>query len=79
MADRKKADKPFEPAYKGFDEEATRNAQATGKHARDNPAAKGEWANAEYVEEGPKEAARRLEKSEEEVGEDIQRAVNERD
>lgn len=57
MADEK--DAPYDPDYKGFDVERTRNAQATGERARETADARGEDANAAYVDEGPAEAARR--------------------
>lgn len=54
-----KKDKPYEPKYKGFDEEATIRAQATADRAQETAAAVGEDANREYVDDGPKEYERR--------------------
>ena len=54
-----KKEQPYQPDYEGFDVAATRRAQKTAQHARDHPAAKGEDANREYVEEGPEEYRRR--------------------
>lgn len=58
MADKKKR-APYSPEHKGFDETLTRNAQATAKRAQESAGAKGEDANAEYVDEGPAEYERR--------------------
>ena len=52
-------DKPYVPKYKGFDEEATKRAHATYDRAKETEGAKGEDANKEYVDEGPKEYERR--------------------
>ena len=54
-------DAPYEPEYKGFDEERTRRAQDTAARAKKGAAAKGEDANREYVDEGPAEYKRRTE------------------
>lgn len=53
------ADKPYEPKHKGFDEETTKNAQATNARAQKTAGAKGEDANKEYVDDGPAEYERR--------------------
>lgn len=50
---------PYRPKYKGFDEETTRNAQATADRAKEGAGAKGEDANKEYVDDGPEEYERR--------------------
>ena len=50
---------PYTPDYKGFDEETTRNAQATARRAQEGAGAQGEDANAEYMDEGPAEYERR--------------------
>lgn len=47
------------PKDKGFDEEATRRAQATAKRAQESAGARGEDANEESVDEGPAEDLRR--------------------
>jgi hypothetical protein len=72
MAEKK--EKPYKPAYTGFDVDATRHAQATADRAREAPAAKGEHVDAEYVDEGPREAAERMGTSEKDVGEAVERA-----
>lgn len=69
-----KKEKPYEPAYKGFDAETTKRAQDTAERAREGATAKGEMADATYVEEGPKEAARRMGDSEKDVGDAVERA-----
>ncbi|GEM_PF-6302960 len=69
-----KKEKPYRPAYTGFDVETTRNAQATADRARENPSGKGEHADAEYVDEGPREAAERMGTSEKDVGDAVERA-----
>jgi hypothetical protein len=71
-------DGPYKPKYKGFDEEATRNAQATADRARELAGAKGEDANAEYVDKGPEEAARRTGRSPKEIADAVERARKKR-
>lgn len=66
-------DAPYRPRYKGFDEEATRNAQATADASR-RTAAPGESVDSEYMASGPAEAAARTGRTSEEVGEAIERA-----
>lgn len=66
-------DPPYRPRHKGFDEEATRRAQATAELAR-SLASSGEPAGGAYVDEGPDEAARRTGRSREELGDAIERA-----
>lgn len=68
-------EKPYEPRYKGFDEEATKRAQETAERAQKGGAAKGEDANADYVDEGPDEAARRMSTTREHVGQSVDRAA----
>ena len=70
----KPKDKPVELEHPGFDVEATRRAQATAERAREVQAGKGEHADEAYVEEGPREAARRMGSSEESVKESVERA-----
>jgi hypothetical protein len=60
MAMTKKDDKPYVPKYKGFDEERTKRAHATMERAQESAGARGEDANKEYVDEGPKEYKRRM-------------------
>jgi hypothetical protein len=67
-------EKPYQPAYTGFDVEATRRAQATADRAREGEGAKGEYADAAYVDEGPREAAERMGRSQAEVGDAVERA-----
>lgn len=67
-------EKPYEPEYSGFDKERTKRAAQTAERAREGAAAKGEMADATYVDDGPEEAARRMDTSEEEVGESVERA-----
>ena len=55
-----KKDKPYEPKYKGFDDEATKRAIETHERAQESAGARGEDANKEYVDEGPAEYARRV-------------------
>lgn len=50
---------PYKPAYKGFDDEATRHAQETAERAHETEGARGEDANKEYMDEGPAEYRRR--------------------
>lgn len=50
---------PYRPKHKGFDEARTRRAQATADRAQESAGAKGEDANAEYIDEGPAEYERR--------------------
>ena len=54
-----KENAPYKPAYKGFDEEKTRNAQRTAERAQEGAGARGEDANREYVDDGPAEYERR--------------------
>lgn len=65
----------YEPRYKGFDERATRQAQATNERAQERAGAKGMDANEAYVDEGPEEAARRTGRSAEELGASIEEAA----
>lgn len=67
-------DEPYKPKYKGFDEEATRRAQATADRARESAGAKGEWADAAWAEEGPREAAERMGTDEADVGRAVEGA-----
>jgi hypothetical protein len=69
-----KDDKPYEPKHKGFDEETTRRAQATAERAQKVKAGHGEYADQEYVEAGPQEAARRQGESREDVESSVERA-----
>jgi len=73
-----KKDEPYKPQYKGFDEEATRHAQATAQRAQEGAAAKGEHVDAAYVDEGPEEAARRMGSDAKSVGDAIERARRKR-
>lgn len=52
-------ERPYQPKYKGFDEEATKRAHATVDRAKESAGAQGEDANREYVDEGPAEYERR--------------------
>ena len=71
-------DAPYQPKYKGFDEQRTRHAVATNERAQKGAGAKGEDANREYVDDGPTEAAERTGRSEEEVGDAVERAARKR-
>lgn len=71
-------DKPYEPKYKGFDEAAAKRALDTVDAARKNPSAKGQDANAEYVDDGPEEAARRTGRTRADVEESVERANRQR-
>ncbi|MEA3199920.1 MAG: hypothetical protein QOE90_1348 [Thermoplasmata archaeon] len=75
--DRKK-EKPYEPAYKGFDVDETRRAQETAERSREVQAGKGESVDADYVDEGPREAAERMGRSEKDVGDAVERARRKR-
>lgn len=52
-------EQPYQPKYKGFDEEATKRAHATVDRANESAGARGEDANREYVDDGPAEYERR--------------------
>lgn len=56
-----KEDEPYVPKYKGFDEERTKRAHKTAERAQETAGARGEDANKEYIDEGPKEYKRRME------------------
>lgn len=73
-----KKDEPYRPRYKGFDEETTRNAQATAQRAQEGAAAKGEHVDAAYLDDGPEEAARRMGSDAKSVGDAIERARKKR-
>lgn len=69
-----KKEKPYQPGYTGFDVEATKRAQETAQRAQKGAAAKGEHVDAEYVDEGPEEAGRRMGSSAQDVGDAVERA-----
>ena len=69
------AEAPYQPSYKGFDEERTRKAVATAQRAQEGAGAKGEDANREYVDEGPAEAAERTGRTADDVGDAVERAA----
>jgi len=54
-----KKSRPYEPKYKGFDEESQKRAMATADRAKETEGARGEDANKEYVDDGPAEYKRR--------------------
>jgi hypothetical protein len=71
-------DGPYKPKYKGFDEAATQNAQATADRARESAGAQGHDANREYVDDGPDEAALRTGRDKEDLGRAIEGARKKR-
>lgn len=73
--DNEKGEAPYEPDYKGFDAKRTREAQATHDRSQEGASAKGEDANAAYMEEGPDEAARRTGRSKKDLGDSIENAA----
>lgn len=74
MANEQKDDAPYRPAYKGFDEEATKRAQETAERSQKVQAGKGHYADETYVEEGSEEAGRRRGESASEVEDSVTRA-----
>lgn len=70
-------DQPYVPKYKGFDEEATKNAQATAERSREGARDAGAGEPNAYVEEGAKEAGERTGRSAKEVEESVERAAKE--
>ncbi len=65
---------PYEPAYSGFDKDATQRAHETVDRASATRGARGEDANAEYWDLGPAEAARRLGVDPKSLADSIERA-----
>ncbi len=51
---------PYKPTYKGFNEKEAQQALDTVDRANEAPSGIGEYVDAEYMELGPEEAARRL-------------------
>lgn len=67
-------DGPYRPRYRGFDAEGTKNAQATAERSREG-ARSGEHVDRSYMEDGPREAARRTGSTADEVGTGVDAAA----